>query len=209
MQNQLHQVFREPRQKQNTKELQINSKVSVFTQIFLGMATVAQNIAIIPTTAHLAVGALILVFCFKFSLMLNEGNKLIFGNRGDSVLSDILSLFKPKLASLVITTILAGMLLADGHISFFKGLYYLILMSGVVGAAAILNCYLEKKIDGQMDRTKNRPLPAGRLNSQFVLTLGVVILSVSLYFVFTKINFQTGILSVVASFYLYAPLPLC
>ena len=35
----------------------------------------------------------------------------------------------------------------------------------IVGAANTLNCYLERESDKLMTRTKNRPLPAGRMDS--------------------------------------------
>ncbi len=43
----------------------------------------------------------------------------------------------------------------------------------VVGGANALNMYIERDIDARMDRTRNRPLPAGRLPHNAALVLGI------------------------------------
>jgi protoheme IX farnesyltransferase len=48
-------------------------------------------------------------------------------------------------------------------------------MMGVVGGGNALNEYWERDIDARMERTRNRPLPAGRLTPAAALAFGVVI----------------------------------
>ncbi len=58
-----------------------------------------------------------------------------------------------------------------------------ILLLGVAGffaagGAGALNCFLERRLDSQMNRTRHRPLPSGRIPGNLAFTLGVT-LSVS------------------------------
>lgn len=46
------------------------------------------------------------------------------------------------------------------------------------GGAGALNCYLERRLDSQMNRTRHRPLPSARISANLAFTLGVA-LSVS------------------------------
>ena len=41
------------------------------------------------------------------------------------------------------------------------------------GSANTLNCWYERETDGLMIRTRNRPLPAGRLDPRTALALGI------------------------------------
>jgi protoheme IX farnesyltransferase len=89
------------------------------------------------------------------------------------VVRDVLLLGKPRLAGLVVTTAAGGMWLAPGH---RDGLSAFVLVAGtalVVGAANALNNYLERDVDARMRRTRDRPLPAGRLEPWVALAVGL------------------------------------
>jgi protoheme IX farnesyltransferase len=57
------------------------------------------------------------------------------------------------------------------------------------GGASAVNHFIDRESDGQMQRTRNRPLPAGRLSPVSVLTFGLVlgILGVAVYAVFVNL----------------------
>ncbi|MFK3982302.1 heme o synthase [Micromonospora sp. NPDC050397] len=106
-----------------------------------------------------------------------------------AVVRAYVSLTKPRIVELLlITTVPAMMLAAQGLGSLWLIVVVLVGGSLSAGAANALNCYIDRDIDQLMRRTKRRPLPthtvAPRSALIFGLTLGV--LSVSLMAVFTN-----------------------
>jgi len=90
-------------------------------------------------------------------------------------LRDIVLLSKPRLSTLVMVTCAGGMWLAPGSIAPVRALLAVLATAAVVGAANALNCYLERDLDARMRRTRDRPLPAGRLDPMVALGLGVLV----------------------------------
>ncbi|MDA9189452.1 heme o synthase [bacterium] len=126
-----------------------------------------------------------------------------------SFLADLIDLTKPKLSGLVIITVFTGMLLAPGAMNFSKMFYFLISMILLVGGSAALNCVMEIEADSKMDRTKNRPLPAGRISPALALTFGLSMISFALCALYFQTNTTTFVMAILASvFYLliYTPL---
>ncbi|NBU45769.1 MAG: protoheme IX farnesyltransferase, partial [Betaproteobacteria bacterium] len=78
-------------------------------------------------------------------------------------------LFKARLTSLVLLTTLVGFYLGQRG-----GINWLLLFNTLFGTgllacgAAALNQYLERDFDALMERTENRPLPAGLIQPQTV-----------------------------------------
>jgi protoheme IX farnesyltransferase len=68
----------------------------------------------------------------------------------------------------------------------------------VVGAANALNCYLERDIDARMRRTRDRPLPAGRLEPFTALALGLLVPTFALPILALVANPLTALLAFVA-----------
>ncbi|MDN5202839.1 heme o synthase [Fulvivirgaceae bacterium BMA10] len=73
----------------------------------------------------------------------------------------------------------------------------------ISGASIIVNQVLEKDYDHLMERTKNRPLPTGRVNVQEALLLSLVLGSAGLWILYQFTNPLTVILSFV-SYILYS-----
>ncbi len=75
-------------------------------------------------------------------------------------------LTKPRVNTLIVFCAVIGMLLATPGMvplqAFFAGTLGIAL---VAGAAAAVNCLIEREIDAAMARTRGRPLPKGELNS--------------------------------------------
>ncbi len=90
-------------------------------------------------------------------------------------LRDIVLLSKPRLSTLVMITCAGGMWLAPGSIAPVRALLAVLATAAVVGAANALNCYLERDLDARMRRTRDRPLPAGRLDPLVALGLGLLV----------------------------------
>jgi protoheme IX farnesyltransferase len=80
--------------------------------------------------------------------------------------TDFVALTKPRLNLLVLVTTLAGVYLAEpSGVSFALVLHTLVGTAFVAGGAAALNQVWERHTDALMRRTRNRPLPAGRLGA--------------------------------------------
>lgn len=124
-------------------------------------------------------------------------------------LADLVALAKPRIMAMSLLTAAGGMSLAPGTPG---ALTWLALLAGtglIVGAANTLNMYLERDIDCMMSRTKERPLPAGRLDPQVALNLGVVQALAAVPVLTFALNALTGTLAVVALLsyvMLYTPL---
>jgi protoheme IX farnesyltransferase len=90
-------------------------------------------------------------------------------------LRDVVLLSKPRLSTLVMITCGGGMWLAPGDISPARAALAVLATAGVVGAANALNCFMERDLDARMRRTRDRPLPAGRLEPLVAIALGVFV----------------------------------
>ncbi|QDQ42664.1 heme o synthase [Methylacidiphilum kamchatkense] len=86
--------------------------------------------------------------------------------RRRSLLKDIAELIKFRLTLLVLTTTFFGFVLASGSsLDIGKALHVVIGTGLVAASAAVLNEVLESRQDSKMSRTKDRPLPAHRLDA--------------------------------------------
>jgi protoheme IX farnesyltransferase len=125
-----------------------------------------------------------------------------------TLLSDFLQLTKFRLAISVVFSSVAGYLLAVDQIevSILLGLFF----GGfaMVGASNAFNQWIEKDKDALMDRTKNRPLPAGRMNNLTALVIASLLTLLGI-FILNNINFKTalfGALSIFIYTCVYTPL---
>jgi protoheme IX farnesyltransferase len=112
---------------------------------------------------------------------------------------DLVTLTKPRITVIVLVTAAGGMKLASK--SPIAGTTWLATLIGtalVVGAANALNMWWERDVDGKMERTKNRPLPAGRLSANVALIFGLLLGVVSLPILFFGVNPMTGLLGAIA-----------
>ncbi len=89
---------------------------------------------------------------------------------------DYLELTKPRIAVLVLATVVAGFLLASRQgVDGWHLLHAVIGTSLVAGGASALNQWWERQRDARMPRTANRPLPSGRLLPTEALTFGITL----------------------------------
>ena len=127
----------------------------------------------------------------------------------------ILELTKYRLSLSVIFSSVAGYLIA---IDYFSIETFLLLFFGgffLVGASNGFNQIIERDRDSIMDRTKNRPIPLGKISprSAFIICLIMILSGIVLLYL---INFRTaffGLLSALIYLFIYTPLktrtPLC
>lgn len=114
------------------------------------------------------------------------------------VARDLVALTKPRITTLVLVTAACGMKLAHREIHGKTWAFTLAGTALVVGAANALNMWMERDTDGKMSRTRNRPLPAGRLAPSVALLFGIALAIVSLPMLVLGVNALTGLLGFVA-----------
>jgi heme o synthase len=102
---------------------------------------------------------------------------VLIKKRSISVPGDYAQLFKVRVTSLIVMTAWAGYYMGaakSGVPSFSWTLLNALWGIGLTSAgAAALNEVLERDLDGRMRRTRNRPLPSGRMSLATGLILGV------------------------------------
>lgn len=124
-----------------------------------------------------------------------------------SKIKDYVMLLKLRLAFLVVLSALSGYLFAGGTNNI--DLWFMILGGFLItGSSNGFNQVYERELDKKMNRTANRPLPAGRmsLNEGIITSLVCGIVGAVLLF---QINYFTGILgllALVSYVFIYTPL---
>jgi heme o synthase len=110
---------------------------------------------------------------------------------------DVVSLAKPRITLMVLITTAGGLALA-GHVEWRTALYTLLGTALVVGSANTLNCWWERDSDRLMARTRNRPLPAGRMSPWVALWFGLALGGISIPLLTLGVNRMTGLLAAIA-----------
>jgi protoheme IX farnesyltransferase len=125
-------------------------------------------------------------------------------------LSDYLELTKPRVTLLVLITMMFGFYLGSrGALDWILLLNALLGTALVAGGTSALNQYVERDIDAKMLRTKNRPLPAGRLQPNEALVFSVSISVAGLILLAITVNMLTALLAALtlsSYVFLYTPL---
>lgn len=105
-----------------------------------------------------------------------------------SLISDYLSLTKPKVISLLLVTTLAAMYITEaGAPSLWLVFWTMVGGYLAAGGAGAINCAFDKDIDVHMGRTSRRPVPSGRITPRNAFIFGMVLslLAVAVLLVFT------------------------
>jgi protoheme IX farnesyltransferase len=111
--------------------------------------------------------------------------------------SDLMVLTKARLSLLVIVTTFVGFCAASE-----ARLDWLLLANAVfgttlaAGAAAVLNQFIEVKVDRLMERTRYRPLPAGRMKPAQALVIGIAMAVVGVAWLALLVNALSAVLAV-------------
>ncbi len=94
---------------------------------------------------------------------------------GTESVSDFVALMKPRVMSLVVFTAIAGMVLAPGALHPVLAFSAILAIAVGAGASGAINMWYDRDIDAAMSRTKDRPVPAGRMDPGTALGFGVVL----------------------------------
>ncbi len=110
---------------------------------------------------------------------------------------DLLTLTKPRITLMVVGTGAVGVAMAPGAFPALRFLWWFAGIWLLVSGANALNMWWERDTDGQMERTRSRPLPAGRLLPRAALWFGLTISALAVALLFA-LNLPTGLLGVAA-----------
>ena len=107
-------------------------------------------------------------------------------------LRQFLALTKPRVVSLIVFTAVIGMFLAAPGLPPVNAVVFgTIGIALVAGAAAAINCLVERKIDAVMARTRARPLPRGEITSLQTLAFAGAVGATGLFILYAKVNALT------------------
>ncbi|MBC3756897.1 protoheme IX farnesyltransferase [Hyunsoonleella sp. SJ7] len=125
-----------------------------------------------------------------------------------SIISDFKEITKMRLALSVVFSSLAGYLLGVETVD-FKTLILLALGGYfMVGASNAYNQIIEKDLDVLMERTKNRPIPAGRMSvtTAFIIASIFTLLGIIILYTINKQTAMFGAISIFLYTCAYTPL---
>src|SRR6202142_1486013 len=109
---------------------------------------------------------------------------------------DYLELTKPKVSLLIVFTAIVGMVLASpGWIPLSALIFGSMGIAMASGSAAAFNHILDRRIDGQMNRTRRRPLPTGHMRERHALMFAVALGAGSMLILAVGVNLLTAALT--------------
>ncbi|WP_310380513.1 heme o synthase [Flavobacterium sp.] len=128
-----------------------------------------------------------------------------------SIAIDFKAITKAGLAISVLFSSIAGYLLGFNDTNPFSWMVLLKLSIGgycMVGASNAFNQVIEKDLDALMDRTKNRPVPAGRMSPNVALFIASVltIIGITLLYMINPKTAMFGAISIFLYTSVYTPL---
>ena len=126
-------------------------------------------------------------------------------NNFRAYISDLISLTKPPIISLLLVTAIGAIFLAsNGSPPLFITIY--ILIGGTLGAAgaSVINNVIDRNIDKAMIRTSKRAVPSKRVTPTIALIYGILLNVFSFVLLNFTVNFISAFLTIFASlFYIF------
>ncbi len=125
-----------------------------------------------------------------------------------SLIRNFTEITKLRLSVSVVFSSVAGYLLGADSIDFY--VLFLLCVGGycMVGASNVFNQIIERDLDALMERTKNRPLPAGHMTvrTAFILASILTVLGIIVLYTINPITAMFGAISIFMYVSLYTPL---
>jgi heme o synthase len=122
----------------------------------------------------------------------------------EAAVQDFVALLKPRVMSLVVFTGFAGMMVAPGSIHPVIAAIAILCIAIATGASGAINMWYEQDLDAKMERTKDRPLPAGRMEPEAALAFGCVLAGGSVMVMGLGVNWAAAaLLALAIGFYVF------
>jgi protoheme IX farnesyltransferase len=184
--------------------------VLLVVQIILGALNVQFRLATAVTTAHLATAAALFAVLVVVAILADRISEQVHPastGRADRSsprrrVLDYISLTKPRIIVLLLIVALASMLVAaPGLVSPWIILFTLIGGALSAGSANAVNCLLDRDIDALMSRTRQRPLPARRIEPSFAFAFATILGIIAFVVFAILVNLLSALLAMFALFF--------
>jgi heme o synthase len=117
---------------------------------------------------------------------------------------DWIALLKPRVMSLVVFTGAIGLLVAPGRLNPVLAFTAILCIAVAAGACGAINMWYDRDIDAVMHRTRNRPIPAGRIEPNAALAYGVTLAVGSVIVMYLALNLAAAfVLALSIAFYVF------
>jgi heme o synthase len=117
---------------------------------------------------------------------------------------DWIALLKPRVMSLVVFTGAIGLLVAPGRLHPVLAFTAVLCIAVAAGACGAINMWYDRDIDAVMHRTRNRPIPAGRIEPGAALGYGVTLAAGAVTVMYLAINLAAAVvLALSVAFYVF------
>ncbi|WP_109463817.1 heme o synthase [Albibacillus kandeliae] len=113
---------------------------------------------------------------------------------GEAGFGDYFALLKPRVMSLVVFTAFVGLMAAPVPVHPMIGFCAILFIAVGGGASGALNMWWDSDIDRIMRRTRNRPIPSGRVERGEALGLGIALSGFSVVMLALAANILAGAL---------------
>jgi protoheme IX farnesyltransferase len=129
---------------------------------------------------------------------------------GGKLASALFQLTKPGVTRMVVMTTWCGAAMAPGPIADYARLAWALFGTAlVVASASALNMYLESDVDALMARTRNRPIPSGKVSPETALWFGALLALIGVPVLALCVNAVTAVIGAFALFsyvFVYTPM---
>jgi len=106
--------------------------------------------------------------------------------------------------SLVVFSGLIGLLVAPGHLNPVLAFTAVLCIAVAAGACGAINMWYDRDIDAIMRRTRNRPIPAGRIEPGAALAYGIILAVGAVLVMGLSVNYvAAGVLALSIAFYVF------
>jgi protoheme IX farnesyltransferase len=117
---------------------------------------------------------------------------------------DYVALLKPRVMSLVVFTGFAGLFMAPGSLHPLLATVTVLCIAVGAGAAGAINMWYDRDIDALMERTRKRPIPAGRVAPDKALAFGITLALLSVMLMGVAVNWTAAaLLALAIGFYVF------
>ena len=117
---------------------------------------------------------------------------------------DYIALLRPRVMSLVVFTGFAGLAVAPGEMHPILAAVAVFCIALASGAAGAINMWYDRDIDALMERTRERPLPTGKIEPAEALSFGVILAAGAIMLMFLATNaIAAALLATAVLFYVF------